>query len=186
MIDLVERLGDPIRLHRSPDRERAGAAAAVELTADAVGKPAFFPQLGVEPGRELAAQDLIQEQGRLERRISPGQPGVADPNNGLSGSGPIEKQQARRSGSLGVGDRRQRDGWAAPGRQPTVELVGQCIRVDVASGDYGRPAGDQISCVECGQVLAVNTADTLDRAGQGMPVRMILAVKRLEQRAVRS
>ena len=50
VMDVVKGLGEPIGLQRRGDRKWAGLAAAIEVTAHAVGKPALLAQLRIEPG----------------------------------------------------------------------------------------------------------------------------------------
>ena len=126
--EVVERLGQPVGLEAAAIDERPRAAAAVEMAPDAVGEPFLLAELGIEPRRELAAEDLVQDQHVGVIGVEPRHADVADPHHRLGRAGAVEQQEpgavAPRRGS-GVG---RRDLGAGPVREPGVEAAGDLRR----------------------------------------------------------
>ena len=138
--DVLDRLGEPVALDGRPDRERPGGPPALELAADAVGESPLLAELLVEPGRELPAEDLVEEQQVVEGGVEPSDPAMAGPDHGLRGAGPVEQQDA--------GTRRERRRPAIRGsvmsgpRQPASRRSSSSATgsgVHVAGDDDRRP-----------------------------------------------
>lgn len=95
IVNVIERLGDPIALKRPTDRKRARAFPAIEVTPNSVRESSFLPQLGIEPRGELTSQNLVQDHDVFVERIISRQAEMAHANNGLSRARPVKQDDPR-------------------------------------------------------------------------------------------
>ena len=125
-----------------------GCRRAVEVTAHAVGEAALLAQLGIEPRRELATQDLVQDQDVIEVGVGPSEPQVAGTYHRLraprAGRAEIRRRPGRSAaGSLvrGPPARLARDRAAAGGSSSPASVPGSTS----PGNDDRRVAGEQES-----------------------------------------
>src|SRR6185295_13693901 len=162
--DLAHRRAGRGGRHAGSDREGARAEPSGEPTRGAVGEAVALAQVQVDPARELAAEEGVEDEERHVVGIAPGEPGMADAQLRLGGPRPVDDVD-RPGGARGRLDRRRGRGGGR-GRAPErrFDPVGERLGIEIAGRDQDRAAEGVVVPVEAEEILALEPGDALARA----------------------